>query len=347
MVLQSLVMLLLISILIFRQSSVGLRTFVVPGHGARDTKAAIRFFFTFFMASMALGILIIGLIALVSRLMGHDPSGFIRVYEQGIEQESSSLLSRRTGWIGILPIILLGPPVEEILFRGCLYGALRKKFLPWQANLMSSTLFALGHTYFFGFPNVLLLGILCAYAYERTRSLRTPILFHMFWNTSCMAFVKPELWLVLGVILLCLFLWSRRADAGDSEPGLGAIPKAKRRLGWKIYAWVFLFLSILSYAAESGEAWEALLEIPAYIGVFAYAYDWRLFRREFWAAYGLFYVCWVVGQMSDSMHHMLLVQTLTTTAVMFASTFFLIIPSVLAVWRLASRVDASKSAVLE
>jgi len=70
--------------------------------------------------------------------------------------------------------------MEEIVFRGLLYGALRTRMAPWPAAGASAVLF--GTTHFYGLPGfmgVTLFGFWCAVAREKTGSLLPGIASHM------------------------------------------------------------------------------------------------------------------------------------------------------------------------
>jgi len=80
---------------------------------------------------------------------------------------------------------VFAPVLEELLFRGVLYGTLRLRLGPGPAALASATLFALAHGYgVVGFVSVLGSGILWAIAYERTRSLLPGMLAHAASNVQ-------------------------------------------------------------------------------------------------------------------------------------------------------------------
>jgi len=74
---------------------------------------------------------------------------------------------------------LLVPLAEELYFRGLLHGWLAARLSLWPRVLFSSALFALGH-----FDNAgvvassFILGVICALALERSRSLWLPIILH-------------------------------------------------------------------------------------------------------------------------------------------------------------------------
>jgi uncharacterized protein len=71
------------------------------------------------------------------------------------------------------------PVVEEVAFRGILYGTLRTKMGVAPAALLSGATFAVVHGYgTIGFAAVFWSGIIWAVAYEKTRSLWPAILAH-------------------------------------------------------------------------------------------------------------------------------------------------------------------------
>ena len=68
--------------------------------------------------------------------------------------------------------IVWAPIIEELVFRGLLYGTLRTRLGVWPSALASAVIFALPHGYAVaGSLSVLMSGVLWALAYERTRSL--------------------------------------------------------------------------------------------------------------------------------------------------------------------------------
>ena len=83
-----------------------------------------------------------------------------------------------------LDSVAWAPLVEEIAFRGVLYGTLRTKLDAGPATLLSAVVFAGAHGYgVAGFASVFVSGVLWAVAYERTRSLWPGMLAHAASNT--------------------------------------------------------------------------------------------------------------------------------------------------------------------
>jgi membrane protease YdiL (CAAX protease family) len=82
----------------------------------------------------------------------------------------------------VLPLALVAAPLfEEFIFRGLIFGGLRRSFGPWPAMLASAALFAVMHAALSLVP-VFVLGVVCAWVYERTRGLLAPMLAHATYN---------------------------------------------------------------------------------------------------------------------------------------------------------------------
>lgn len=85
-------------------------------------------------------------------------------------------------WIQLLGLGILVPILEEVLFRGLVYGRLRKYLTKGSAIFIGALLFALYHgnvvQAIFAFP----MSILIIWSYERWKSLAVPIFFHVGSN---------------------------------------------------------------------------------------------------------------------------------------------------------------------
>lgn len=79
---------------------------------------------------------------------------------------------------------LLVPLAEELFFRGLLHGWLAERVGLWPRVLLSSALFALGHFDSVGVAaSSFILGLVCALALERSRSLWLPVILHAANNS--------------------------------------------------------------------------------------------------------------------------------------------------------------------
>jgi len=101
-----------------------------------------------------------------------------------------------TQWL--VSALLVAPLVEELVFRGVLYPALRTRTGRAAAIFLSAAVFAAAHllwswklfvpwTQFLG-------GIVFAWAYERTRSLVFPTLFHLAGNLGILVLNAVLAW---------------------------------------------------------------------------------------------------------------------------------------------------------
>lgn len=89
----------------------------------------------------------------------------------------------QSGWLGIVCVAVLGPILEELLFRGAVTKALLQKFSPAVAILLSGLLFGLFHINPVQVVSASLIGFLLAWLYWRTRSVVPGILIHILNNS--------------------------------------------------------------------------------------------------------------------------------------------------------------------
>jgi membrane protease YdiL (CAAX protease family) len=90
------------------------------------------------------------------------------------------------GW-WILPLALIAAPLfEEFIFRGLIFGGLRRSFGLWPAALASAAVFAIVHPSVSMAP-VFVMGLFAALVYERSRSLLAPMLTHAVYNACALA----------------------------------------------------------------------------------------------------------------------------------------------------------------
>ena len=77
--------------------------------------------------------------------------------------------------------VVLIPIVEELLFRGILFGSFASSFSCKIAMVLSAAIFALGH-YSVSWPLVLLIGTMLAWIYWRTDNLAATMVIHCTIN---------------------------------------------------------------------------------------------------------------------------------------------------------------------
>lgn len=91
--------------------------------------------------------------------------------------------------------IVIAPIGEECCFRGFLYGTLRKYAGPVWACICSSLVFAAVHMAMASLLPLVIFAVAQCIIYEKTRSLRAPIMMHALFNTLelvIMLFLPPH-----------------------------------------------------------------------------------------------------------------------------------------------------------
>ena len=89
-----------------------------------------------------------------------------------------------TAFIGIF----VAPVLEELLFRGYIYGTLRRHLRPLGGMLLTAALFALIHVNVAALPALLVLSLCLTLAYEATGSLLVPMTMHAAFNAVTLGF---------------------------------------------------------------------------------------------------------------------------------------------------------------
>ncbi len=82
----------------------------------------------------------------------------------------------------LIAVGVLVPALEETLFRGILFGGLRRQWAFWPAVLIAAVIFAIAHLNLSGFVVYMILGLLFAYLFERSGSVVTAWAAHASFN---------------------------------------------------------------------------------------------------------------------------------------------------------------------
>lgn len=100
-------------------------------------------------------------------------------------------------WTIVVGMILIGgllaPLAEEIIFRGLLYGWLRRFWRILPAALLSAAIFGLIHGVIPVIAAAFVVGLVLAYVYERSGSLWAPAIVHATQNCVAMAVMFASL----------------------------------------------------------------------------------------------------------------------------------------------------------
>jgi membrane protease YdiL (CAAX protease family) len=94
-------------------------------------------------------------------------------------KESGSVL-KMTGFLVLA--LMIGPVMEEVVFRGYLQSALARRMPVWAAITITSILFMLGHGPTILWPMYFIYSVAWGWIFLRTRSLKTAIAIHILSN---------------------------------------------------------------------------------------------------------------------------------------------------------------------
>jgi len=88
-----------------------------------------------------------------------------------------------TGMIGFLTLaLIIGPVMEEVVFRGYLQSSLAKRIPAWAAISITSLVFMAGHSPMVLWPMYFMFSVAWGWIYLRTKSLKMAILIHVLSN---------------------------------------------------------------------------------------------------------------------------------------------------------------------
>jgi len=94
--------------------------------------------------------------------------------------------------LAVLGMVVVGPLVEEIVFRGLLFGALAQRFGVLAAAVLTAILFGAAHGDLVLFPSLAALGFITALAYAATGNLTVPVLLHALSNAFAATFLVAD-----------------------------------------------------------------------------------------------------------------------------------------------------------
>lgn len=85
-------------------------------------------------------------------------------------------------YVQILATGIIGPIIEEILFRGIVYNKLKEFNSTKKAMIISTIIFALSHSSYIDIIYTLVIGYIFVTIYEKTNNLKYPLIMHMSAN---------------------------------------------------------------------------------------------------------------------------------------------------------------------
>lgn len=108
---------------------------------------------------------------------------FPSIFQQYEELAQSFELNTITPVVMIFIVGFLGPLAEEMLFRGMIYGKLRRAFSVWPAAIISGVMFGAFHANWVQGIYATIFGVILAYVYEKTQTIWGSCLLHVAFNT--------------------------------------------------------------------------------------------------------------------------------------------------------------------
>lgn len=119
---------------------------------------------------------------------------------QAQEVGFANLSSRYEYILAFITLVVIAPLAEEVLFRGYLYGKLRKSGPVWLAILITSILFGAVHGQWNVGIDVFVLSIMLCALREITGSIWAGVLLHMMKNGVAfyLLFINPSLLRIIG-----------------------------------------------------------------------------------------------------------------------------------------------------
>ena len=110
-------------------------------------------------------------------------SRFLEVFNLRMQMDLAPLFAELSSpWWFLAGGVVIAPVVEELFFRGFLFGGLWKKYSWRMAAVISSALFALVHFQATAMIPIFILGYIFSYLYYRSNSIWPGILMHVATN---------------------------------------------------------------------------------------------------------------------------------------------------------------------
>ena len=113
--------------------------------------------------------------------------------------------------ISKLPIIIqiiasgiIGPIIEELLFRGIIYNKLKEFNTTKKAMIISTIIFSIFHGNMIDIIYTLFIGYILVYIYEKYKSIKYPIILHITANTTV---ILLSIIISLNILLINIILF--------------------------------------------------------------------------------------------------------------------------------------------
>ncbi len=101
-----------------------------------------------------------------------------------VQSDTYSDVAAANPFMQFLSVGFIAPVAEEILFRGFIFGTLKKDMHPWAAIVISAVIFGVAHMTPLGIIYATGLGILLGWLAYRFNSIVPALFFHMAYNCT-------------------------------------------------------------------------------------------------------------------------------------------------------------------
>ena len=110
------------------------------------------------------------------------------------------------GLVVLLVVVIGAPLVEALLFRGVLFEELDRVVSRKTTIILTALIFGIYHFNILQTPNTVVMGLVLAFAYQRTRSIKAPIIIHATNNILATIPIIDQGFTPLGFVIYGVFL---------------------------------------------------------------------------------------------------------------------------------------------
>lgn len=195
---------------------------------------------------------------MLSNLMLYAAEWLLNLFGRTISVPSFYQGDALSWWLTFAYVVILGPIIEEAVYRGALMGILGRygeKF----AIIASAIVFALAHGNLYQFFSTLLIGLILGYLFARSGSLKLVIVLHIANNLFATAYaewlhpwlgsaaVYTHWFLTIGLGALGAVIFARRARALEPVGRAAGIAHPYRIFfgGGAMIAFALIYLGII------------------------------------------------------------------------------------------------------
>lgn len=126
-----------------------------------------------------------GIIGFFLVFLGQTIGAYIELalgIDMGSENTESIMNVTKVAPIMIIATVILGPILEELVFRRVIFGSIIQNYNFWIASIISAIVFAAIHMDFTHILLYTICGMIFAFLYHKTKRLLTPIIAHVLLN---------------------------------------------------------------------------------------------------------------------------------------------------------------------